>query len=144
MQHLDLADSIRNVSVPSKRVGLILLFYREDTQQINTPISTTFPNSNHHTELSKPVELSLIFVLSLFDYFRIQCATNGNKAGKVVPMAWATLLGCPIVIGGYVVLLKMQTQTSPFDNYLNTVPLSFIATELALSVPAMIAFQKKS
>ncbi|KAK1746579.1 hypothetical protein QTG54_003186 [Skeletonema marinoi] len=108
---------------------------------------TAFPrriNSNKHTELATPVELSLIFMLSLFDYFRINVATQGNKKSKVVPMAWATLLGCPIVIGGYIVLLKMQTQTSPFDNYLNTVPLSFIATEFALSVPAMIAFQKKS
>lgn len=143
MQHLDLVDFVSNVS-SKKRVGLILLFYREDTQQINTLNSTTFFNSNKHTELATPVELSLIFMLSLFDYFRINVATQGNKKSKVVPMAWATLLGCPIVIGGYVVLLKMQTQTSPFDNYLNTVPLSFIATEFALSVPAMIAFQKKS
>jgi len=57
-------------------------------------------------------------------------------------MAWATLLCCPAVLG-YVFFLKEQTHISPFDKFLNAVPLSFIATEFSLSVLAMIVFWRK-
>lgn len=57
-------------------------------------------------------------------------------------MALATFLCFPTT-AGYVFFLKLKTHTFPIEDYLNTVSLSFLAAEFALSVPAIIAFQGK-
>jgi hypothetical protein len=116
------------------------LGYREDTQQIH--LTLNLPHNSDKYQLATPVELVLTFMLSFLDYFRIRLATLGNRCDKVIPMAWATLLCCPAVLG-YVCFLKMHTPITPFDKFLNMVPLSFIAAEFSLGVLSIIVFQRK-
>ena len=80
-----------------------------------------------------------MFVLSLFDCFRIRLALRGLRCETAGLMAWASLLCCPIALG-YGFFLK--TSTTYNDKLLYTSQLSFIAAEFALSVLAVIVFQR--
>ena len=128
--HTNQVESV--CDVVSCNVLNTLLFY-------NTLNSNISHSQRFH---STPIELMSLFLLSLFDCFRIRLAVRGNRCEKAAPMAWASSLCCPIAIG-YVFFLKTNTNILVHDKLLNAVPLSFIAAEFALSVLAIIVFQRK-